>query len=441
MYLQVGGVTIKKDDLISYLKEMIHRENSPKKEFKVKFIESIAYALMSIVRKPFKVGLISYYPKHNQKSLNNGVAIHVYYLSRELAKIGLEVHIFAQDDKNYNKTEYIGDGKIVVHGIKTKIDLPNDDLVTKKRLSHFIFESAIIQKISKENSKESFDILHTHNIGVGGTFISKYFYNIPWIHTFHSVENNRLKFLSKEESRYLDIVRWTQSTINYSDAIITVSEILKKEVLQDYPLSEKVIYIPNGVDLELFNKENSNGNQSILHIGRFSLEKGVDLLPDIIKNVLDKNKKIKFVLVVSDKNIPLSLEKVKKKLEDLEKKHERFIWHRDIIGREEIKDLFKQSLIYIQPSRYEAFGLTVLEAMACGKAVIVSDIGGLSEVVENAGLIIPLKVDLFVKEILRLTEDFKLRERYGRRGFERAKLFSWEDVAKKTFELYKEIRK
>jgi len=423
---------------------MVHRESdSPKKKFKIKFIESIDYALMSLVKRHFKVGLISYYPKHNQKSLNNGVAIHVYYLSRELAKLGLEVHIFAQDDKNYNKTEYIGEGKVVVHGIKTKIDLPMGDLVTKKRLSHFIFESSIIQEISKENSRETFDILHTHNIGVGGTFISKYFYNIPWIHTFHSVENNRLKFLSKEESRYLDIVRWTQSTINYSDAIITVSEILKKEVLQDYPLKlEKVSYIPNGVDLELFNKENSNDNKSILHIGRFSLEKGIDLLPEIIKNVLEKNKKIKFVLVASDKNIPPSLKKIKNKFEDLKEEYgDRFIWYREILGREEIGELFKQSLIYIQPSRYEAFGLTVLEAMACGKAVIVSDVGGLSEVVENAGLVLPLKVDLFVKEILRLVEDFKLRERYGRRGFKRAKLFSWDDVAKKTFELYKEIRK
>ena len=77
--------------------------------------------------------------------------------------------------------------------------------------------------------------------------------------------------------------------------------------------------------------------------------------------------------------------------------------------------------------------------MACGKAVIVSNKGGLPEVVENAGIVIPLKTNLFVKEILKLVEDFKLRERYARRAIERSKGFSWEDIAKRTFALYKKV--
>jgi starch synthase len=419
---------------------MVQIPEIPKKEFKVKIIEAIAYALMSIVKKPFKVCLITYHYSENKKSFNNGVAVHAYYLSRELAKLGLEVHVFSRGEKNIKKTEYIGEGKVVVHRIDTKFKPGIKDNVIQKRISYFIFDNKIINEITKEHSRESFDMIHTHGWLTAGAFISKYFNDVKWIHTFHALEKNRVKFMSTDEKKYFEIAKWMESTINYSDALIAVSDMLKKEVVYSYPVSdEKVSYIPNGVDLELFNRNDNGDDKSILHIGRFSLEKGVDLLPGIINNILEKNKEIKFVLVASDGNIPPSLKKIKNELDELEKKYDRFIWHRNIMSREEVKELFKKCLIYIQPSRYEAFGLTVLEAMACGKAVIVSDIGGLSEVVENAGLVIPLKIDIFTKEILRLTDDLKLRERYGRRGFERAKLFSWEGVAKETFDLYKKI--
>ena len=160
------------------------------------------------------------------------------------------------------------------------------------------------------------------------------------------------------------------------------------------------------------------------------------------REILEKNHEIKFEIVAPDKNqvIPPSLEKIRREFEEMEKQYpDRFIWHRESLSRTEIAKVFKKCLLYIQPSRYEAFGLTVLEAMACGKAVIVSNKGGLPEVVENAGIVIPLKTNLFVKEILKLEEDFKLRERYARRAIERSKEFSWEDIAKQTLALYKKV--
>lgn len=429
----------------SYLKEMVQdKPKSPKKEFKIKFLESIIYSLSSLLKKPFKVGLVTYYYPENKKSFNNGVAVHTYYLSRELAKLGLEIHVFAKGEKNNKKTEYIGEGKLITHRINTKFETSIKDNVIQKRISYFIFDNKIINEITKEHSRERFDMVHTHGWLTAGAFISKYFNDIKWIHTFHALEKNRLKFMSSDEKKYFQIAQWMESTINYADALITVSDKLKTEVMQNYPIkSEKINYIPNGVDLEIFKEDNTSlDNKNVLYIGRFSLEKGIDLLPKIIRKVLEKNNEIKFVVVASDKTTIPSLKKIKNEFENLKEKYgDRFMWYRDTMGREEIGELFKQSLIYIQPSRYEAFGLTVLEAMACEKAVIVSNRGGLPEIVENAGIVLPLKTNLFVKGILKLTEDLKLRERYGRRGLEKAKLFAWDDIAKKTFELYKKIIK
>ncbi|MFH1376489.1 MAG: glycosyltransferase family 4 protein [Candidatus Woesearchaeota archaeon] len=382
------------------------------------------------------------YPE--KQTFNSGGAAHPYYLSRELAKLGCDIHVFCVGDKNYKKIEYLEGGRLVIHRIKSGSTLGIRDVVIKKYMSDFIFDNKIIELITNENSKEKFDIIHSHGGITGGVFIAKYFNNVKWINTLHSLEKNRIKFMSKEQKKYHQISRWVESTVRYADALITVSNRIKLELIQSYPVKlEKIHYIPNGVDLEVFNEgQEFSDDKRILYVGRFSAEKGIDFIPKIAREILRKNHEIKFEAVAPDKNqvIPPSLEKIKREFEEMEKQYpDRFIWHREPLSRPEIVKVFKKCLLYIQPSRYEAFGLTVLEAMACGKAVIVSNNGGLPEVVENAGVVIPLKTNLFVKEILKLVEDFKLRERYARRAIERVKEFSWEDIAKRTLALYKKV--
>jgi len=403
-------------------------------------INQISFYFRSLVKKPFKVGLISYYYPEKEK-LNNGVAIHTYYLSRELAKLGCEVHIFASGDKNSKKKQYLGEGKLVIHRINSDPKLKIKNGVLNKRIDYLVFDNHVINQVIKENTNEKFDILHSHGWLTSGAFISKYFNDVKWIHTFHAIEKNRLKFMTSEEKKYFKIAKWIESSINHADAIITVSNRLKIEALQTYPIKKEKIYtIPNGVDLSLFNTNYPTTHEKkILYIGRFSNEKGIDIVLKIAKEILKKDVEIKFILVSSDKGIP-SLEKVRKGFEALQEEYpERIHWYREDLSLEKIAELHKESIIYIQPSRYESFGMCVLEAMACGEAVIVSNKGGLPEVVENAGIVIPLKTNLFTKEILKLVEDFKLRERYVRRAIERSKEFSWEDIAKRTLALYRKV--
>ena len=406
-------------------------------------INQISFYLRSLVKKPFKVGMVAnLYPE--KETFNSGGATHPYYLSRELAKIGCDIHIFCGGDKNYKKTEYFEKGRLVIHRIKSGPTLDIRDSVIKKYMANFIFDNKAIESITNENSKEKFDIIHSHGGITGGMLISKYFNNVKWVNTLHSLEKNRIRFMSKEQKKYYQIVRWVEGTVEYADALITVSDKIKSELIQNYPVKlEKIYHIPNGVDLDVFNNDQEfSDDKRILYVGRFSAEKGIDFILKIAREILRKNNEIKFEVVSPDKNqvIPSSLEKIKRAFEEMEEQYpDRFIWHRESLSRIEIVKIFKKCLLYIQPSRYEAFGLTVLEAMACGKAVIVSNKGGLPEVVGNAGRVIPLKTNLFVKEIFKLVDDFKLRERYARRAVERSKEFSWRDIAKRTFTLYKKV--
>ena len=404
-------------------------------------LKGILYAIKNSLKKPFKVGIVSYHYPEGEKG-NNGVAVHVYYLSRELAKLGCEVHVFTKGEKETEETEYINEGKLVIHKIVTKSKSIISDPVVKKRVSYFMFDNKIIDEISKENSHEKFDVIHTHGWLTAGAFITKFFHDLKWVHTFHALEKNRIQFMTNEEKKFFKIANWMEGTIRHADALITVSKKIKIEVLQNYSLkSEKIFPIYNGVDLEMFYPpESTPKEKKVLYVGRFSLEKGIDLLYNIAKKTLEKDKEIIFEIVASKEGIPRSLEKLKDKFESLEKDFpERLIWHKEKMGRKELSKLYKEAILYIQPSRYDSCPTTVLEAMASGKAVIGSDRGGIPEILENSGVVTPLKSNLFQKNILELKENYKLRERYARRALERVKDFQWEKIGNKTLKLYKKI--
>ncbi len=275
--------------------------------------------------------------------------------------------------------------------------------------------------------------------------MTKFFIDVKWFFTVHSLEKNRLKFMTEEEKRYFSIENWRESAMKCADSVIAVSEDLKREILDNYSLDEGDTFkIPNGVDLGLFKPDNTvKDKKQVIFVGRLSLEKGVDKAIRIAKQTLKKNKEINFVFVCPfnknalSKEIP-SIEKMQAQLEKLDKDYlERVTWYRDALNREDLAKVYQESMLLIQPSRYESFGMTVLEAMACGKPVITSNKGGMPELVEDAGVVLPLKNYLFTENILELTENFRLRERYARRAAEKAKKYEWGSVAKKTLELYK----
>ena len=128
--------------------------------------------------------------------------------------------------------------------------------------------------------------------GTGGgssALITKYFGGIPWIHTFHGLEKKRIRMLSREEGRFFDVSKWFESTIEFADAHITVSEDLRRDVLDEWGdvLSKNnVVTIPNGVNQEIFNiNPEIKKRKSVAYVGRFSVEKGIKMLPKIIEGV------------------------------------------------------------------------------------------------------------------------------------------------------------
>jgi glycosyltransferase involved in cell wall biosynthesis len=106
----------------------------------------------------------------------------------------------------------------------------------------------------------------------------------------------------------------------------------------------------------------------------------------------------------------------------------------------ELLQLYNAADLFVFPSFYEGFGLPVLEAMACGRAVVCSSTSALPEVVDSAAILFdPYAVDEIVRAIADLLLDAELRARMERLGLQRAAHFSWQKTAQKTLEVFHEV--
>lgn len=99
--------------------------------------------------------------------------------------------------------------------------------------------------------------------------------------------------------------------------------------------------------------------------------------------------------------------------------------------------LYQGAAACVSPSMHEGFGLTPLEAMACGTPAIVANRTSLPEVVGDAGLIVAPEPDPLADAIIRIMTDGALREDLSRRGVERASTFSWSRAAEQTAAVYR----
>ena len=107
------------------------------------------------------------------------------------------------------------------------------------------------------------------------------------------------------------------------------------------------------------------------------------------------------------------------------------------LTREEVALLMQGAHVLLQPSRYEGFGLPVVEAMACGCPVIASDIPALHEVTGGAAVLVPPgDADAFARALRQLLASAEHRRSLADAGVDRARAFSWDRTARETSAVY-----
>jgi glycosyltransferase involved in cell wall biosynthesis len=285
----------------------------------------------------------------------------------------------------------------------------NYDIVHAHNYHSFPFLAAVIAKKPKLNL-----ILTPHYFGLGSSMkasVAHIPYSLVGLWMFQSA--SRIVCVSRAERR-----------------------ILVKRYLID---SSKTCYIPNGVNFEEISQSKPSLENSdvfrIIYVGRLSKEKNLETLIEACSEVQRKIKNMQ-LMIVGD-----GPERVVLKELALKNRLENILWmgkiqHQDIGG------YYKSASVFVLPSVREVFGITILEAMAAGIPVVVSDGINLAYEIakEDAGLVFKKShKKALAKKILDVYFDSALRKRLVMNGLKYAEQFNWDTIAESHIALYKSV--
>jgi glycogen synthase len=236
-----------------------------------------------------------------------------------------------------------------------------------------------------------FDLIHVHDwlvAFVGAAF--KRSYKVPLLSTIHATELGRGRgHLASDQARAIHQVEWWLTYESWR--VIACSEYMAEEIHDYFQCGrDKIDIIPNGVDTQRFDRLEGEDlghflnmyalpwEQIVFSVGRVVYEKGLQVLVHALPLVLAQQPSARFVVAGKGPELE-SLRSLAWSLDAGEK-----ILFTGFISDEDRDKLFKVAACAVFPSLYEPFGIVALEAMAAKCPVVVSEVGGLKDVVQHA---------------------------------------------------------
>jgi glycosyltransferase involved in cell wall biosynthesis len=254
----------------------------------------------------------------------------------------------------------------------------------------------------------------------------------------------------KDQARFpaFSLASWKYSVQGMKDAdrVIAVSTNTAKDVTSMLPIAaEKVVVVPNGVEDKFYQLP----TDEVLEIKR-SYESSPDVfcLLNVGTNHQRKNidNVLKSLVVLRDRGVPVKLWKVGSEFsleqQKLIRSHnlETMIKFISTPDKSTLLKLYNAADALLAPSLYEGFGLTILEAMACGTPVVSANVSSLPEVAGDAAILVnPLDVQAIADAVYALQSDEKLRQSYVEKGLARTKQFSWRSSTEQVVQVYESL--
>jgi starch synthase len=303
------------------------------------------------------------------------------------------------------------------------------------------------------------DIAHSHTwyANMAG-HLAKILYGVPHVATAHSLEPRR-PWKAEQLGGGYRLSSWVERTsYENADAVIAVSAGMRTDVLDCYPALDpaRVHVVHNGIDTAFYHPDPKRDavraagvdpdRPSVVFVGRITRQKGLGHLIAAAHHI-DRDAQI--VLCAGAPDTPEIAAETEQAVTELTAARPGVIWVRGMLPTADIRQLLSAATVFVCPSVYEPLGIVNLEAMACGTAVVASDVGGIPEVVADGetGLLVHFDehgVDEFrtgiADAVNTLLADVGRAEAMGVAGRIRAERdFAWETAAARTVEIYESL--
>ena len=207
--------------------------------------------------------------------------------------------------------------------------------------------------------------------------------------------------------------------IDQSDAVTAVSASLRAETKRAMPVTRDITVIPNFVDLEVYRRRpdptlrtrwSASGERLVMHLSNLRPVKQIDAVVKVFAQIRER---VPARLLIGGEGPELG--RAEQLIDDL-----RLRDHVDLVGEaQDVVGLLSAADLFLLPSLQESFGLSALEAMACGVPVVASNVGGLPEVITdgvNGFLHPPDHVSQMADSAIRLLSDPDLHARMAAQG-------------------------
>lgn len=367
-----------------------------------------------------------------------GIARVVYDLSRTLLKDGHDVTVvtYREGDAPY----FEDDKGVKVYRVDNYMINPNNfiDWILQMNFSMVTKVNELI------NEQGKFDVIHAHDWLVANAAKTiKNSYNIPIVSTIHATEAGRNSGIHDETQRYINDTEW-MLTYESSEVVVN-SNYMKSELQRLFGLPyEKINVIPNGVNLNLFNgierdytfrrKYAMDNEKIILFMGRLVYEKGIQHLIAAMPKILNGYHDAK--LVICGKGGMIDELKAQVNAMGIAEK----VYFAGYLNGKDVQKMYKVADIAVFPSTYEPFGIVALEAMLSENPIVVSDIGGLNEIVqhrENGMKSYTGNANSIADSILELLYDHKLCADITKKAKNKVRNeYNWSKIAQDTHFTY-----
>jgi starch synthase len=369
-----------------------------------------------------------------------GAGVHVTELVAQLRKL-CQVDVHCMGAPRPDATAYQPDARL--HGANPALSTLSCDLLMA-------------------DAAATASVVHTHTwyTAMAG-HLAALLHGVPHVLTAHSLEPLRPWKADQLGGGY-QVSSWAEHTaMTAADAVIAVSAGMREDVLRVYPGVDpsRVHVVRNGVDTNVWYPARPAPGESMLaelgvdaqrpmvaFVGRITRQKGVaHLLAAAHRFTPDAQ----LVLCAGAPDTPEIAAEVTAEVTRLAGQRTGVYWVREMLPIREIREIVSAATVFVCPSVYEPLGIVNLEAMACGTAVVASDVGGIPEVVADGvtGSLVHYDPDDLAAyqagladAVNALIADPAKAKRYGQAGRQRCVTdFSWAQVAEQTLEIYRKV--
>lgn len=376
--------------------------------------------------------------------LVGGLGRHVDAITRALVASGHEVHVVTRSHPDAPATERRGPLRI------TRVDVsppavPFDDLVPWVLAFNTAVLGAASRIVHAQPAARPFDVVHGHDwlvasaaVGVAAAF------DLPLVATIHATEYGRHQGHLPGPMNHLihGIEGWF---VERADRTLVCSTYMHEQVRTLFGVPEdRLTTIPNGVAVdELAPPEDEvralrrtladDDTHLVLFAGRLEYEKGVQTVLHALERLVDRVGAVRFLIA----GVGTYSDELRRLVDELGLEHR--VHFTGFLEEHALRLHYAAADVAIAPSLYEPFGLVATEAMACGTPVVVSDTGGLREIVaDGTGLRFPPQdAEQLVERIAEVLTDPALAAALVARGRARIRAhYDWTDVAARTAAAY-----